>query len=186
MCIRDRFTVEYTYEYTYDMAKWGKVQFTLTDPGGKVKSVSSEKEFEIENYPLSHYYDGDILAAVTTGYKGDWTLSWAENHDYSELEKVLWVNTKGYESDTEYLIWVSLTYQRCNVFKNVGGTWQLERSSIVATGKPGTDTPVGVYKTTYKQSGWFTPSYNCFPVVRFYEGTGYAFHSRLYQPWRCV
>lgn len=177
------FTVEYTYEYTYDMAKWGKVQFTLTDPGGKVKSVSSEKEFEIENYPLSHYYDGDILAAVTTGYKGDWTLSWAENHDYSELEKVLWVNTKGYESDTEYLIWVSLTYQRCNVFKNVGGTWQLERSSIVATGKPGTDTPVGVYKTTYKQSGWFTPSYNCFPVVRFYEGTGYAFHSRLYQPW---
>ena len=36
---------------------------------------------------------------------------------------------------------------------------------------------------TYKQkSGWTTSSYTVAPVVRFYPGTGYAFHSRLYYP----
>ena len=142
----------------------------------------TNREEQYENYPMDHYYDGDILKVVTTGYKGNYTLKWAQDHDYTDFEKVLWVNTKGYTSDTEYLIWVSIAYQRCNVFKNVNGTWELVRSSIVATGKSSTATPVGVYKTTYKQSGWYTPDYTCYPVVRFYAGTGYAFHSRLYRP----
>ena len=176
------FTFEYEYTYTYNMQKTGKVEFAIVDNGGEVEKKTATVSYDVENYPMDHYYDGDILKVVTTGYKGNYTLKWAQDHDYTDFEKVLWVNTKGYTSDTEYLIWVSIAYQRCNVFKNVNGTWELVRSSIVATGKSSTATPVGVYKTTYKQSGWYTPDYTCYPVVRFYAGTGYAFHSRLYRP----
>jgi lipoprotein-anchoring transpeptidase ErfK/SrfK len=51
----------------------------------------------------------------------------------------------------------------------------------VATGADGSPTPGGVFKTTYKQPGWYTAGYDVYPVVRFYGG-GYAFHSRLYWP----
>ena len=56
------------------------------------------------------------------------------------------------------------------------------RTFRCATGAPSTPTPVGVTYVTYKQSAWVTDSYTCRPIVRFYPGTGYAFHSRLYYP----
>lgn len=175
------FTYEYKYEYKYDMPAAGKAEFEIKDTRSG-RTVKGEASYKVENYPDSHYYSGNILSVVTTGYKGNRTLEWAQKNDYSELEKNLFVNTKGYKSDTKYMIWVSIAYQRVNVFENIGGKWKLIRSSIVGTGKSSTPTPVGVYKTTYKQTGWHTSSYSCFPIVRFWQGTGYAFHSRLYYP----
>jgi lipoprotein-anchoring transpeptidase ErfK/SrfK len=53
----------------------------------------------------------------------------------------------------------------------------------VASGAPSSRTPVGVYYTTYKLAGgWTTSTYTCRPVVGFKQGSGYAFHSRLYYP----
>jgi len=175
------FTYEYKYDYSYGMPSTGTAQFIIKDTLTG-KELSDQCTYTIENYPDEHFYDGNILEAVTTGYKGDRTLQWAENNDYTELEKNLFVNTMAYESDTQYLIWVSISHQRVNVFEKLDGRWKLIRSSIVATGAPRSPTPVGVYKTTYKQRGWFTEEYNCFPVVRFLKGSGYAFHSRLYYP----
>ena len=92
------------------------------------------------------------------------------------------MNAKGFESETEYLIWVSIKYQHCNIFRGSKGEWSLVRSCVVGTGGVGSDTPVGVWKTTYKQElGWTTYTYTVKPVVRFLGG-GYAFHSRLYAP----
>ena len=182
LTLQNEFVFEYEYEYTYNMDTEGSISFTIVDSSGNGDVRSDSATFQVENYPPEHYYDKDILKVVTTGYKGNRTLKWAQEHDYTDFEKELWVNTKGYQSDTKYLIWVSIAYQRCNVFEKTDSGWQLIRSGIVATGAPGTDTPVGVYKTTYKQTGWYTSSYTCYPVVRFYAGTGYAFHSRLYEP----
>ena len=123
-----------------------------------------------------------VLALVDTGYDGDYTVEWAEQHDYSAEDKTLWVNAKGYESETEYLIWVSIKFQRCNIFQGSRGDRTLVRIGIVGTGAPWSATPVGVWKTTYKQElGWTTATYTVKPVVRF-KGGGYAFHSRLYAP----
>ena len=124
-----------------------------------------------------------ILGMVSYTYKGDFTLAWAEAHDYEDYEKEIWINAKGYSSKTGYLIWINLAMQRVNIFQGSHGNWELVYSCIVGTGRPGNGTPVGVYDTTYKlAAGWTTGSYTCRPVVGFRLGSGYAFHSRLYYP----
>lgn len=125
----------------------------------------------------------EVLELVTTGYKGNFTLEWAKQNDYEDYVKEAWVNARGHSSNTEYLIWINLSMQRVNIFKGSAGDWELIRESIVGSGAPKTPTPVGVWTTTYKlAAGWTTSSYTCKPVVGFRQGTGYAFHSRLYYP----
>lgn len=124
-----------------------------------------------------------VLSLVTLGYIGDYTLKWAQEHDYEDFEKEIWINARGYSSKTDYLIWVNLSMQRVNIFQGSKGSWQLDRSFIVGTGAPGHGTPVGEYFITYKQSyGWTTSTYTVKPVVGFKTNSGYAFHSRLYYP----
>ncbi len=124
-----------------------------------------------------------VLALVTLGYVGNYTLEWAQTHDYESYEKETWVNAKGYASDTGYLIWVNLSMQRVNIFTGSKGNWTLSYSCIVGTGAPGRGTPVGTWKTTYKAwEGWTTSTYTVRPVVGFKNNTGYAFHSRLFRP----
>jgi len=124
-----------------------------------------------------------VLNLVTLGYAGDYTLQWAQDHDYTGSEKVTWVNAKGYSSSTEYLIWVNLSMQRVNVFQGSAGNWTLCYSCIVGTGATGRDTPIGTWTVTYKLlTGWNTSTYTVKPVVGFKQDTGYAFHSRLYYP----
>ena len=125
----------------------------------------------------------EVLKLVTTGYKGNFTLEWAQENDYEDYVKEAWINARGHSSKTDYLIWISLSMQRVNIFKGSAGGWELFRESIVGSGAPRSPTPVGVWTTTYKQAaGWTTSSYTCKPVVGFRQGTGYAFHSRLYYP----
>ena len=124
-----------------------------------------------------------VLALVTLGYEGNFTLEWAQTHDYESYEKETWVNAKGYASDTGYLVWINLSMQRVNIFTGSKGNWTLSYSCIVGTGAPGRGTPVGTWKTTYKAwEGWTTSTYTVKPVVGFKNNTGYAFHSRLYRP----
>ena len=123
-----------------------------------------------------------IKNLVKTGYRGNYTLQWAKEHDYKESDKVKWVNIRGYSSTTGYLVWVSIAYQRLNVFKGTNGNWNLDRSFIIATGKQGRDTPVGVWKLLRRNpGGWTTSAYTVKPVVNFINDR-YGFHSRLYRP----
>lgn len=124
-----------------------------------------------------------VLKLVTLGYNGNYTLKWAQEHDYTEGEKETFVNAKEYSSSTDYLVWVNLSMQRVNIFKGSEGNWDLIYSCIVGTGAPGRGTPIGVWKTTYKAwGGWTTATYTVKPVVGFKDNTGYAFHSRLFYP----
>ena len=124
-----------------------------------------------------------VQKLVTLGYTGNYTLKWAQEHDYTESEKETWINSKDYSSSTDYLIWVNLSMQRVNIFKGSRGNWDLIYSCIVGTGAPGRGTPIGVWKTTYKAwGGWTTATYTVKPVVGFKDNTGYAFHSRLFYP----
>lgn len=124
-----------------------------------------------------------VLKLVTLGYQGNYTLKWANEHDYTEADKTTWINAKGYSSSTDYIIWVNLSMQRVNVFQGSVGDWKLVYSCIVGTGATGRDTPIGTWTITYKLlAGWTTSTYTVKPVVGFKQDTGYAFHSRLYYP----
>jgi len=159
-----------------------KLSFVLSydDPVSGYQVLQAGKSIVLEN--AGKFDANDVLNLVTTGYKGDFTLKWAKNHDYEDGVKTAWVNYKGYVSKTEYLVWISIAYQRVNVFTGSAGNWKLDRSFIVGTGAPGHDTPVGVFKVIGRSAaGWTTKEYTVKPVI-FFNTYAYGFHSRLYYP----
>ncbi|MDR3766159.1 MAG: L,D-transpeptidase family protein [Butyricicoccus sp.] len=166
--------------FTKNMQLEHTVGFVLTyrnSVTGDYEKIIAGATVTIENYPASHYLPtpAEVLAKVNPTYRPG-------NTDYSDDEKTVFVNAKGYASDTQYLIWVSRSAQMVNVFQGSKGNWKLIHEFQCATGKSSSPTPVGVTYVTYKQTAWVTSSYTCRPIVRFYPGTGYAFHSRLYYP----
>lgn len=177
----------YNFKYQQDMALTAQVDFSLeyTTAEGEVQVVSAPTvTAALENYDATWYEkfsESAVLAKVTTGYRGNYTTQWAIDNDYSDEEKTIFVNAKDYASDTQYLIWVSIATQHVNIFQGSRDNWKLIRSGLIASGATTTPTPVGIWKTTYKQTGWYTSTYTVAPVVRF-KGGGYAFHSRLYYP----
>lgn len=181
------FTLSSTIPYSRELPEKAPVEFRLVYQSPEEEQIITAKSGDIalENHDEEYFVWWDterVLEMVQTAYEGDYTLAWAEANDYTARDKELWINAKGYESQTEYLIWVNIRHQRCNIFQGSQGNWELIRSGIVGTGTlGGNDTPVGVWKTTYKQEGWDYGIYQCYPIVRF-KGGGYAFHSRLHVP----
>ena len=181
MEIREGQTSSYrhTVSFTKDMPLEHTIGFVLTYKNsvtGETEKIVAGATAIIENYPASHYLDASsVLAKVNSTYRRG-------NKDYSKEEKTIFVNAKGYSSKTQYLIWVSRSAQKVNIFQGAQGNWKLIHEFACATGASSTPTPVGVTYVTYKQTDWTTPNYTCRPIVRFYPNTGYAFHSRLYYP----
>jgi len=178
-----------TFTFERNMPKSIKMGIKLTwwNPStGKEENRISEKEIPIENYSDEWYVmrDGaEVLKRVSSVYNGDYSTAYARDNDYSANDKELWINAKGYSSDTEYLCWINRAYQHVNVFQGSRMNWKLVKSFIVGTGASGTPTPVGETVVSYKDRwGWTTGTYTVRPVVGFYPGTGYAFHSRLCYP----
>ena len=110
----------------------------------------------------------------------------AENYtvaeDFTDEEKESFVNAKGYESNTEYLIWVNLERQRVNLFKGTKGNWDLIRVSTCSSGTNLTPTPTGVVKYCGYSNGWFHSTYYVKPVMYINLERGIALHSILYNP----
>lgn len=172
------------YKYTENMKTTSDIKFVLsyTTQDGRAQSISATTRVNLKNYDYFYYHGikpEDVLKQVTSSYAGNYTLAWAQKHDYSKEVKNAWVNLKGYSSKTQYLVWVNLTYQRVNIFSGSQGNWKIIRQALCGSGKAGTPTPRGVYTTSYKQSAWNYGSYYCGPIVRFNGSSGYAFHSRL-------
>ena len=176
-------TLKHTYTYTEDMKLTSDIKLVLsyTTPDGRFQQIAATRQVTLKNYGYLYYHgmtEADVLNAVTSVYAGNYTLQWALDHDYDPELKTAWVNLKGYKSDTEYLVWVNLTYQRVNIFEGSQGNWKLIRECLCGSGAPGSPTIRGVFTTSYKQPYWDYGSYYCGPVVRFYGSSGYAFHSR--------
>jgi lipoprotein-anchoring transpeptidase ErfK/SrfK len=179
--------VQYQFQYSKDMPKYATLTAVLTaaSESGADQELRAEKSIRLENYSDDDYKQQEVnrvLALVTTGYQGNYTLSWAKSHDYAASDKELWINAKGYSSKTNYLIWVSIAFQRVNVFTGLAGQWKLQKTFLVGTGATGKDTPTGVWNILYKQKdGWTSETYTVKPVVNFIDYS-YGFHSRLYHP----
>jgi hypothetical protein len=154
--------------------------------------IEAEKTITIENYDISHWNDLEtqrVLSMVTSRYNGDHTFEWALNNDYEVYEKEIFVNARGYISETEYLVWVNRCFQRANIFKGTGraNEWELYEVFIISTSLWLNSTPRGVTEIPSRTaSGWVFPElgYRVEPVVRFWperssqNGQSFAFHSR--------
>lgn len=177
------------FTFTKDMKTSVTMGFKLTyeNPStGETEERYVEKTVPIENYSADWYYQRDVqrvLNLVSSTYRGNYTTAYAVNNDYKPYEKEVWVNAKGYSSRSQYLVWINRAYQHVNVFQGSKGNWKLIKSFLVGTGAAGSPTPTGLTTVSYKSAGgWTTSTYTVRPVVGFYPGTGYAFHSRLCYP----
>ena len=100
------------------------------------------------------------------------------DEDYSEEAKVEFVNSMGYDSPTEMLVWVSLYTQKVNVFEGYLGNWKLTKSFDCASGKNESPTTTGTYYYYSKTDRWDLGETYCEPVL-VYNG-GEAFTSQPY------
>ena len=169
-----------------------KVSLQYTTQMNDLHEIEAKKTIIIENYDISYWKEKEtprVLSSVKSLYDGDFTLEWAEENDFDVFDKELYINAKGYTSETEYLIWVNRDYQRANVFKGTGqaNEWELYEVFIISTGLWRYSTPRGVTTIPSRTAaGWAFPEegYRVEPVVRFWpersspEGSSYAFHSR--------
>lgn len=100
------------------------------------------------------------------------------DEDYDDEMKVDFVNSMGYDSNTEYLVWVNLYTQKVNVFQGYQGNWALLETFECATGKNSSPTTTGVYTYSALQDKWDLGDTYVKPVM-VYNG-GEAITSRPY------
>ena len=100
------------------------------------------------------------------------------DEDYTEAQKEDFVNTMGYDSKTEYLVWVSLYTQKVNVFRGYKGHWELTECFDCASGVNETPTSTGVYRIQSLKEHWDLGATYVEPVLVFNGGE--AFTSQPY------
>lgn len=103
--------------------------------------------------------------------------NYTQTPDLSNWDKNIFVNAKGYRSDSEYLVWVNLAHQRVNVFKGSRGKWSIEGAFPCATGLNATPTITGEFKYYARDAKWTYPGYYVGPCLIF--SGNYALHSVL-------
>lgn len=98
--------------------------------------------------------------------------------DYSKAVKEGFVDMSGYDSATEYLVWVSRYTQRVMVYQGQKGDWELIKTMLCASGENNTPTPEGIYEISARTGRW-NFDYYYVNNVSIFSG-GHAFHSVLY------
>lgn len=97
--------------------------------------------------------DGDVFWAKDTSLEisqEDCTT----DTDYVETEKIEFVNSMGYDSKTEFLVWVSLYTQKVNVFSGYQGHWELLEAFDCSTGVNSTPTSTGTFEISALSDRW--------------------------------
>ena len=129
--------------------------------------------------------DGD--GKTRTGWVARWAVSIHSSQaiydgslDYSQGTKEGFVDLRGYDSETEYLIWVSRYTQKVMVYQGSKGDWNLIKTMPCATGANYCPTPQGVYKLEGHRTIWDFGDYVVYNVT-VYNGP-FAFHTVLYYP----
>ncbi len=97
--------------------------------------------------------------------------------DYTDAQKVGFVNSMGYESVTGYLVWVNLYTQKVNVFQGTKGDWTLVQSFPCSTGVNTNPTTIGIFSLTSLTGHWDLAGGTYVDPVMIFNG-GEAFTSQ--------
>lgn len=96
-----------------------------------------------------HLSNGDVVTVKRSAlqYTG---LDSSTKNDYSTSVKEKFINLKGLSSSTNWLIWVSESKLRVNIFKGSRGNWKLMHSAICCVGRWNSRTAHGIRKILRK------------------------------------
>lgn len=124
------------------------------------------------------------LADGTKGWVPRWDCYIPDNTvttdgklDYSKATKEGFVDLRGYDSRTSYLVWVSRYTQKVMVYQGKKGDWELIRTFPCSSGANNTPTPAGVYSINSRTRRWYFDNYYVNDVSVF--NGGHAFHTIL-------
>jgi hypothetical protein len=165
----------------------------------KTTNIYTDSDLEDEDGELAKG-DSGLLLAYASGNSGmtairlqfdDGSSGWVSaddvtisdedctiDEDYSEEAKTDFVNSMRYDSETEYMVWVSLYTQKVNVFSGYQGNWVLEKTFDCATGSNSSPTTTGTYTYNTLKDRWDLGTTYVEPVLIFNGGE--AFTSRPY------
>jgi hypothetical protein len=165
----------------------------------RATNIYTDSDLEDEDGELSKG-DSGLLLEYTSGNSGmtairlqleDGSSGWVSaddvtisdedcttDEDYTEEAKTDFVNSMRYDSETEYLVWVSLYTQKVNVFSGYQGNWVLEKTFDCATGSNSSPTSTGTYTYSALKDRWDLGTTYVEPVLIFNGGE--AFTSRPY------
>ena len=110
-------------------------------------------------------------------YIPDDTVTTDGTLDYSKATKEGFVDLRGYDSKTDYLVWVSRYTQKVIVFQGKKGDWEVIRTFPCSSGANNTPTPEGIYSINSRTWRWNFDYYYVNDVSIF--SGGHAFHSIL-------
>ena len=121
-----------------------------------------------------------ILPDGTEGWVGYYNINPTASNltlysDISSVDKSIYITESGYESDTDYLVWVNIQRQKVNVFTKSGGMWITVGEFTCAAGTNRMPTVKGVFKYFQRDAMWDLGSTCVRPALRFFEA--YALHS---------
>ena len=97
--------------------------------------------------------------------------------DYSDAAKESFVNSKGYSSPTNYLIWVSLYRQKVYLFRGSRKNWKLFQTYSCSTGRAKDATPAGQFYLYAKSPKFVFDKYSYADYACYFNGS--ALHSWL-------
>lgn len=100
------------------------------------------------------------------------------DEDYTDEQKMDFVNSMNYDSRTSYLVWVSLYTQRVNIFTGYQGHWELTKSFECASGVNESPTTTGIFAIQDVRERWDLGQTYVEPVLIFNGGE--AFTSQPY------
>lgn len=95
----------------------------------------------------------------------------------SSIVNASFINGRGISSRTNYLIWISKSDFKLNVYLGSKGAWRHIKSIDCAIGAPGSPTIEGSFEYYQQQPRWTYSTYYCGPIMRFHGP--YAIHSTL-------
>ena len=110
-------------------------------------------------------------------YIPDDTVTTDGTLDYSKATKEGFVDLRGYDSKTDYLVWISRYTQKVIVFQGKKGDWEVIRTFPCSSGANNTPTPEGIYTINSRTWRW-NFDYYYVDNVSIFSG-GHAFHSIL-------
>ncbi len=148
-------------------------QFTTVPAGTVAEYLNPDNSHSMKSAKIK-------LASGTVCWVPMWTVSISRTNYtikdvLTDADKEAFVNEKGYDSKTNYLVWVNKQRQILVLFTGEQGNWKVSKVYPVATGKNTTPTPTRVCEYQYK-TRWVTPEYICDPVLSLFEA--YAIHNQ--------
>lgn len=137
----------------------------------------SEAPFVSDGKPFIPLRDMAVYFACSYSEESFSEYGAVVNISPSAYSKLNYVNTRTLNSKTDYLVWVSKSDYKVNVYLGENGAWRFVKSFDCAIGAPSTPTIEGVFEYYQWQPRWSYSGYYCGPILRFYRG--YAIHSTL-------